>query len=94
MGTCYKCGRQLPGNEVECEDGCRPSRLPTFAEAAKTKTHPDAGDGMGRFTLTIELDPARRYTPEQVSAFRGFCAHLFEQTKGINQALKISSNIK
>ena len=22
MSTCFKCGRELPGTEVECEDGC------------------------------------------------------------------------
>lgn len=26
MSNCYKCGRDLPETQVECEDGCRPYR--------------------------------------------------------------------
>lgn len=32
MIACYKCGRDLPGMEVECEDGCRVGSAPQFPQ--------------------------------------------------------------
>ena len=36
MSSCWKCGKELPEGQVECEYGCgEPARkLPTFGEAA------------------------------------------------------------
>ena len=33
MSSCWKCGRELPTGEVECEDGCEnPSNSPAYRE--------------------------------------------------------------
>ena len=39
MSSCWKCGKELPEGQVECEYGCPESarKLPTFAEAAAQK---------------------------------------------------------
>ena len=44
MSTCWKCGRDLPEGQVECEDVCRPPKLPTFAEAAALNEPSIAGE--------------------------------------------------
>ena len=48
MSSCWKCGRELPEGQVECEYGCGPIAIEERALGAELKTGDDAAEALAR----------------------------------------------
>ncbi len=68
MSTCYKCGRELPGTEVECENGC-----PSVGGAVDSR---DAG-----FTRAAAASNETEFNRGVVAAYQ-LCKHVIAMGAG------------
>ena len=83
--SCWKCEKELPPGETDCEDGCQPQKLPTFGELANDF------DSL-RLTIEIYFDLKKlQAAPEQhreaVQKFSFLLGELLAQS-GLDKFLK------
>ena len=57
--SCFKCGRELPVGQVECESGCRP------AAAGAMPGPPLSFTNIPVVAFTVDIDPVKADADEQ-----------------------------